>query len=255
MAFTRTVAAISSGQQELTPNVLQQVIYAYGNDGVTTMRYHSSNRGGTRLVLLQRDVEEEVDDPEESPSEEEIIEQPEQEFEEPEKAKQGNASLAIVLILIVLSTCGCIGIYCWCCGERTPKAYEINDIGFMVQEESGQEIERVMTEDDLPTVLRTRTPSGADLSCKPSAQDDDQSAAVRPQVTTKECPCEEADKREDVCNGVRKPRCTHRAHWRKHNIGATVLRNARQAALDAVDPRNADHIDHQVEHESFANTV
>merc|ERR1712048_1068675 len=151
--------------------------------------------------------------------------------------------LAIALIFVVVGICGCISIYyCWCRPSSAPMAYERKDLEFMAHEGSGNEVERVMTEDELPTVLRTSTLSDAELFCKPGAQGDEQSAAESSQVTVKDCPCEETDRESDACNGVRKPRCTHRSHWRKHNIGATALRNARQAALDAVDPRNADHI-------------
>merc|ERR1712048_521331 len=46
LSFTRRLAATSDQQRSITPGFVQSVIYAYGDDGVTSLGYHGSNRGG-----------------------------------------------------------------------------------------------------------------------------------------------------------------------------------------------------------------
>merc|ERR1712048_1103374 len=47
LSFTRRLAATSDQQRSITPGFVQSVIYGYGDDGVTSLGYHGSNRGGT----------------------------------------------------------------------------------------------------------------------------------------------------------------------------------------------------------------
>jgi hypothetical protein len=51
MTFTRNISAVVATERSLTPGTPQQVIYAYGNDGVTGLQFHNDNFGGKFIDL------------------------------------------------------------------------------------------------------------------------------------------------------------------------------------------------------------
>jgi len=49
LRFARTIAAQDSQQRDLTPGSSQQIIWAYGDDGVQLQQFHGSNKGGKNI--------------------------------------------------------------------------------------------------------------------------------------------------------------------------------------------------------------
>merc|ERR1712176_1643974 len=150
VAFTRDIAAIIGGQRALTPNLPQQVIYAYGNEGIMFMRYHDINRGGRNVVLLEEvGVDEEVLD---------------------EVATQ-NVALLISAIVVLIGLCVCIGLCITRLGnhrqlattlsDNRPIASESADADSAPQEDIEKQLERTMTEDQLPTILGIKSRSNS----------------------------------------------------------------------------------------------
>jgi len=59
MTFTRNISAVAANERSLTPGVPQQVIYAYGNDSVTSLKFHQQRKGG-QIIDLSSDSGEPV---------------------------------------------------------------------------------------------------------------------------------------------------------------------------------------------------
>jgi len=63
LTFTRNISAVLATERSLTPGAPQQVIYAYGNDGVTGLQFHKDNFGGKFIDLSSEDLGEEREEP------------------------------------------------------------------------------------------------------------------------------------------------------------------------------------------------
>lgn len=235
LAFTRPIAAVSAGQRALRPDVPQQVIYAYGNDGVMSMRYHDGNRGGKDVVLLVGAKQEENEG---------LLDN---------VGNPRNLFLPISMFVLVglCSLCCCFGVYRTCGWHRQDSATWRNgnpglhndDIEATYSEVGDQRPARAPTEEVLPTILAQiesisdeQSPKKASGQRNTTDQNFDARADAENHFSNDQSLAQDfvVELHSEACQSIPKPRCTRRSHWHTHDVGSDVLLNARMAALVAV---------------------